>query len=667
LKSQTIPSNDKWMEYLEELSEELENEEQMESLYADLSYLAEHPMDLNTATADMFKRLPFLSDVQIEAILAYRKRYGSMATIYELKNLEELDRSTIELFIPFVYAGEVSSRRPVTFRNLQKYGKSEFVVRYDPLLQEKQGYKPQPDSILQQYPNRKYLGEPFYHSLRYSYTFDERVQAGLVAEKDAGEPFWKRTHKGYDYYSVHLLLRDMGWLKTLAVGDYKVSFGQGLVVSHDFMPGRNAFLTQAERRTNGFRRHYSTNETDFFRGAASTVRWKDWEASLFYSCRRLDASADSLRITSFKTDGLHRVENDRSKMHTAGTQTYGGNVRYATPQVAIGLTAMRYDYGNLYVDPEPAPYNRFYFRGTQNVNVGLDYLFKIKSLKLFGETAVSANGGRATLNAFQWTPASYVSGLILYRSYARDYQAYYANAFAQNSTVQNEEGLYMGVQLTPAPRWKCAGYVDFFRFPWMKYNVDAPSSGIEYMGQADYSIRNAWSMYLRYRYRQRERNHVSGTLPETPLMPYAQHRVRWQMTSSPLTGLVLRTAADVSLYREALQQESFGWMISQSAGWKSVRIPLQADVYLACFDTDDYNSRLSSYEKKLLYVYNTPFLYGQGMRLSSVVRYHLTERFSLSAKIAWTHYFEGDTIGSDLEAIEGRNRIDLNLMGQLKI
>ena len=54
------------------------------------------------------------------------------------------------------------------------------------------------------YPNRKYLGEPFYHSVRYSYEFDERIQFGLVAEKDVGEPFWNEYHKGYDYYSVHL-------------------------------------------------------------------------------------------------------------------------------------------------------------------------------------------------------------------------------------------------------------------------------------------------------------------------------------------------------------------------------------------------------------------------------------------------------------------------------
>jgi hypothetical protein len=663
-KAQTAFSADKWMEYLEDLSEDLESEERIEALYADLSYLAEHPLDLNTTDAETFRRLPFLSDAQIEALLACRKRYGPWATVYELKNIEALDLLTLELLLPFVYAGEVDTRRPLTLRNLLKYGSNELVVRYDPPLQEKQGYRPQPDSLLQRYPNRQYLGEPFYHSIRYSLTFDERLQAGLVAEKDAGEPFANRVHRGYDYYSAHVLLRDLGWLKTLAVGDYKVSFGQGLVISQDFMPGRNAFLTQAERRTNGIRRHYSTNETDFLRGVASTARWKDFNLSLFYSYRRLDATVNGTQITSFKTDGLHRVANDREKMRRAATQTWGANLRYATPQVVIGLTALSYTW-NRSVEPEPAPYNRFYFRGRQNANAGVDYLFKNRQMKVFGETAVSGNGAWATLNAFRWTPASYVSALILYRSYARHYQAFYGYAFAQNSAVQNEQGLYLGIQWTPAAHWQLSGYADFFRFPWMKYNVDAPSSGVEYMGQADYANGGKWSMYLRYRYRQKEQNHTSGNQPETQVLPYGQHRLRWQMTSVPAAEVSLRTAADASFYSEE-GRKSRGWMVSRRVEWKPVRLPLQADLDLAYFHTDDYDSRLSSYEKKLLYVYNTPFLYGKGMRLSAVGRYSPAKRLCLSAKIGWTHYFEGESVGSGLETIEGRDRIETSLMVQWK-
>ena len=664
---QSVLQGDKWVEYLEDLAENTENEEQIETLYTDLSYLAEHPLDLNTATAEAFRRLPFLSDGQIDSILAYRKRYGIMASVYELKNVEELDRSTLELLSAFVYAGETDTRLPLTFRNLRKYGVNELVVRFDPALQRKQGYEPQPDSILQQYPNRKYTGESFYHSFRYSRTFDDRMQAGFVAEKDAGEPFANRIGKGYDYYSAHLLLRDIGRLKTLVVGDYKVSFGQGLVISHDFTPGRNAFLAQAERRTNGFRRHYSTNELNFFRGAAATLRWKDMEASFFYSYRHLDATIHDEYITSFKTDGLHRTEGDREKMHTAKTQTYGGNIRYSTPHLVVGATAVSYHFGNLSVEPEPAPYNRFYFRGRQNVNFSADYLWTNNRLKLFGETAVSGNGGLATLNALQWTPASYASGLILYRSYARNYQAFYGNAFAQSSQVQNEQGIYMGMQIDPAAHWKVSGYADFFRFPWLKYGVDAPSSGVEYMVQVDYAAQGALSSYLRYRYRQKESGRISADESESLILPDVQHRIRWQAAYDPTTEWLLRTAADVALYFEQAGRTSRGWLVSQNVAWKPAHIPLQADLYVACFHTDDYFSRIISYEKKLTYVYNTQFLYGKGMRLSGIVRYFLRKRLSFSVKTAWTHYLDGDTIGSGLESIKGRNRIELNLMMQWKI
>ena len=103
--SQIEYSVDKWMEYVEELALETEDTERIESLYADLSYLTEHPFDLNTVTEEQLKRLSFLSDRQIEQLLSYRKRYGNMVSIYELKNIDDLDFQTISLLLPFVYIG----------------------------------------------------------------------------------------------------------------------------------------------------------------------------------------------------------------------------------------------------------------------------------------------------------------------------------------------------------------------------------------------------------------------------------------------------------------------------------------------------------------------------------------------------------------------------------
>ncbi len=656
--SQEIISVDKWMDYVEELAEESEEDtESIEKLYNDLSYLSENPLNLNRMTVEQLKQIPFLSDIQILNMLDYLKKHGEFVSIYELKNIRFLDMETIELIFPFVYVGEIDKTRPFTMKNLLKFGTNEFLSRYDRCLNEKKGYKEVPDSILQQYPNRKYIGEPFYTSLRYSYSFDNRLQIGVVAEKDAGEAFWNSSNKGYDFYSVHALLKDMGRVRTLAIGDYKISFGQGLVISNDFTPSRSSILSQAERRNNGFRRHYSTNENDFFRGVASTLSVGKFDVSAFYSNRKADATADEYTISSFKTDGLHRTAGDLEKKRNIRIETIGGNIRYASPRFLIGVTALTYSFGGLSVEPELKPYNVFYFRGKRNTNIGVDYTWRHRQLVFFGETALSENGALATLNAFQWSASSGLKVLLLHRHYDRKYQAFYGNAFSQSSTVQNEDGLYFSMQWAPFAYWRFSGYADFFRFPWIKYGIDAPSSGQEYMIQADFNKIKNTTISARYRFRQREKNITDGN--EVMILPVDQHRVRLQITHKPSAIMTLRTSIEGNVYDDDVLTSSRGWVISQSAGWKKMNLPVQADISIAYFHTDDYNSRIYSNEKNMLYSFYVPSFYGEGARLSAVFRYNFTKKLYISAKLAWTHYYDRDVMGTGLEEIEGRDKIDL--------
>lgn len=657
--SQTNIYVDKWMEYIEELATEIEDQEQIESLYTELSYLSEHPFDINKVTAEQLDIFPFLSDIQIQEIIDYRHKYGNMVSLYELKNIEELDFQTISLLLPFIYidsSGDPVDKLLFTVDNLLKKGRNELKIRYDQCFQQKKGYKEQADTILAVYPNRKYLGEPFYHSFSYSYTFDDRLQIGLVGEKDAGEPFWNKYHKGYDYYSVHLFLKDISKLKSLVIGDYKVSFGQGLVVSNDFKPSRSTALTQ--RRNYGFRRHYSTNETDFFRGAAATLSFDKLEYSFFYSYRKMDASVESGKFTSIKIDGLHRLPRDRENKQAVSMQTLGGNIRYSSTSFSMGVTALSYSFGKLEMQPDPKPYNLYYFRGSRNINASIDYLLKSRYVKFSGETAFSQNGALATLNNIQLTPTSYVMFLLSHRYYDKQYQSFFGNAFSQNTAVQNEQGIYMGIQFTPFPYWKLSAYADTFRFPWLKYGVDAPSKGKEYMGQVDYTKSKSFSAYLRYRYRENEKNYLQEGNNVVSILPCSQHRLRLQTVYALTSSVVFRTSVDGIFYQEQ-QTKNKGFMFAQSMGWKPVSIPVQTDLYIGLFRTDNYTTRISSYEKNLLYAFNMPSFYGKGIRLATTISWKILDRLSLSAKFACTHYTDRDTIGTDLELIEGSTKTDL--------
>jgi len=663
--SQEVEENEtveKWEEYIEELMEEAEEEgeggdesvEDIQTLHDDLSELASNPLNINTITADALRRIPFLSEMQILNILDYRKKQWKFVSIYELKNIPFLDMQTIELILPFLYVGEVDNRRNLTLQNALRYGRSELLLRYDRTLEKKSGYNDFSDSILLKYPNRRYVGEPFYHSLRYSYSYYDRVQAGFVGEKDAGEAFMNSRHKGYDYYSAHFILKETGILRTLALGDYKVSFGQGLVVSNDFKPSRSMTLTQSERKNNGFRRHYSTNEYNYFRGAAATIALGHFDVSAFYSNRLKDAIADSVVLTSFKKDGLHRTEGDWSKRNAYRETSFGGNLRYSSPVLLIGLTGMTTSFGGLQVDPTPHPYNLFYFRGERISNFSVDYSLKHRRLSFYGETAMSDNGAFATVNGLQWSLSTSFKTLMLYRNYSRRYQSLYGNAFAQSTGVQNEEGIYLSLQWNPIAYWRLSSYADFFRFPWLKYNVDAPSSGKEYMLQADFTGIQKATLSVRYRYRQLERNIIVAQ--EATIEPTDQHRLRLQLNSNPSRKISLRTTIEGCEYNS----DSRGWIISQNAGWKDSNSKIQADIYLAFFDSDDYYSRVYSREKNLFYSIYIPSFIGEGVRLAAVARYNFTSKIQIAVKAALTKFYDAETISSDNELIEGDHKTDIS-------
>ena len=642
--SQQSIAVDKWMEYVDQWAEQSDNTMQAQTLFDDLSYLVAHPININTADVNQFMQLPFLSDIQIQGIIAYIKRYGAMVSMYELKAIEALDMETIELLIPFVYYGKQEDiyAKP-SLKNLLKYGKHELSFSYNQCFQQKEGYKPYTVDNASTGLNKRYEGEPFYHAIRYGYTFKDKVQAGFVAEKDAGEPFLKPIHKGYDSYSAHLLYKDTGWIRTIALGDYKASFGQGLVFSQSFTPSRSMILTQGDRRTNGFRRHYSTNEFDFLRGGAVTLGHKAWEWSAFYSYRVLDATLHEGDIRSIKKDGLHRTLGDRNKLRRATMQTYGGNVRYALPNLRVGVTAVAYSLGDMRINPPLQPYNRYYFRGSSYYNMGVDYLFKWNNLTFYGETAYAQNGALATLNALRLAPRSFLSFLILQRSYSKRYQAFYGSAFGQQSSVQNEEGVYVGMEVSPFAKWKVSIYADVYRFPWIRYGTKSPTTGEEYQIQTTYTHNKNLSFQLRYRYKE---SHKSN-----------QQRMRLQSNYLISDCWVLKTSLDAVDYSTTADQ-SFGFMLSQGVGYKPLAIPFQLDLFGGYFNTDNYFSRITSYEKNILYTYSSASFYGEGARLACSLRYTWNETLSFYLKLAHTYYTDRSEIGSTLETIQGSNKTD---------
>lgn len=640
---------------LEELSVNNDEEEGRDwsNELEELSERIQQPVNLNTATKEQLEQFPFLSDQQIENLLAYVYIHGQMQTVYELQLVKDIDQRTIQYLLPFVCAQPVNKQTSLPrFKDLFTYGKQELLTRLDVPFYTRKGYE------------KTYLGPAPYHSLRYGFRYRENLYIGLAAEKDAGEPFGAlHNKKGYDYYSFYLLIKDINRLKTLALGNYRLSFGQGLVVSTDYLMGKSAYSSSFTFRSGGIRKHSSTDEYNYFRGIAAAVNLNKWLVlSAFYSHRSMDGVVENNEITSIYKTGLHRSAKEADKTNAFTLQLTGANLTYQHNNLKLGVTGIYYFFNRPY-EPDLRTYAKYNLRGNRFYNIGVDYSYRWHQLSFQGETAIGKRG-LATLNRLQYTPVQGYRLMLVHRYYAHDYWAMFANSFGESSTVQNENGWYLAAEAAPMRHWRFFASVDLFSFPWWKYRISKPSQGVDVLFQTTFAPKKNLDMYFNYRYKQKERD-VTGTKGAV-ILPTYHHRFRYRLNYAPHTALSFRTTLDYNHFQSLGKPGVQGYQASQRASYQLPWFPMNISLQGSYFHTDDYDSRVYVSEPGLIYSLYTPSFQGEGIHLSARLRYDINSHWMILCKFGQTVYYDRDEISSGSDLIAENKKADLQMQLRLK-
>ena len=622
----------------------------------ELSNRLQEPVNLNSATREQLEQFPFLSDIQIEHLLAYIYIHGQMETIYELQLVEELDRQTIQYLLPFVCIKAINNEPAFRWKTMLKdagrYGKNEVLTRLDIPFYKRKGYE------------HTYLGPSVYNSVKYTFRYRDQLYAGGVAEKDAGEPFAALHNRyGYDYYSFYLLLQNCGRLKLLAVGNYRLSFGQGLVMSTDYLMGKTIYASSFNNRSTGIKRHSSTDEYNYFRGVATTVALtKRLSVSAFYSHRNMDGVVTDGEITSVYKTGLHRSRKEADKKNLLTSQLTGGNVSYQQNHIRLGITGIYYVFNRPY-EPELTGYSKYNIHGNHFYNLGIDYAYRWRRFSFQGETAIGKQGW-ASLNRLQYSPVQDIQFMLIHRFYSYDYWAMYAHSFGEGSTVQNEQGYYVGLETTPFSHWRFFVSFDLFSFPWKKYRINKPSRGTDGLIQATFTPRTNLSMYLKYRYKQKERD-LTGS-KGTLTLPIFHHQLRYRLNYSLNDVFSSRTTLDYNHFHSQDRAATKGYQVTQMISSQLPWTRLFADVQGSYFCTDDYESRVYVSEKGLLYTFYTPSFQGRGFRCAVRLRYELNKHWLFITKFGETIYLNRNEIGSGNDLIYGNKKADIQMQLRIK-
>ena len=655
------PSENLIEEVLEDLSVNNDINNSVNSLnweneLEELSNRLQEPVNLNSATREQLEQFPFLSDIQIEHLLAYIYIHGQMETIYELQLVEELDRQTIQYLLPFVCIKDINNEPAFRWKTMLKdagrYGKNEVLTRLDIPFYKRKGYE------------HTYLGPSVYNSVKYTFRYRDQLYAGGVAEKDAGEPFAALHNRyGYDYYSFYLLLQNCGRLKSLAVGNYRLSFGQGLVMSTDYLMGKTIYASSFNNRSAGIKRHSSTDEYNYFRGVATTVALtKRLSVSAFYSHRNMDGVVTDGEITSVYKTGLHRSRKEADKKNLLTSQLTGGNVSYQQNHIRLGITGVYYVFNRPY-EPELTGYSKYNIHGNHFYNLGIDYAYRWRRFSFQGETAIGKQGW-ASLNRLQYSPVQDIQFMLIHRFYSYDYWAMYAHSFGEGSTVQNEQGYYVGLETTPFNHWRFFVSFDLFSFPWKKYRINKPSRGTDGLIQATFTPRTNLSMYLKYRYKQKERD-LTGS-KGTLTLPIFHHQLRYRLNYSLNDVFSSRTTLDYNHFHSQDRAATKGYQVTQMISSQLPWTRLFADVQGSYFCTDDYDSRVYVSEKGLLYTFYTPSFQGRGFRCAVRLRYELNKHWLFITKFGETIYLNRNEIGSGNDLIYGNKKADIQMQLRIK-
>lgn len=631
-----------WQEDMQEWTtpEDMGDNTNME-LLEDLSI---NKINLNQITREQLEQLPFLSAQQVEGIMEYLDRYGPIRSLNELKMIPELDYQTCQQLTHYVMIGkERPARVWPRLSDVAKYGKHTFMATAKIPFYERRGDR------------NGYMGYRMRHDLRYQFNYNNRIKFGITAAQDAGEPFFaNRNTMGYDHYSYYFQLRNIGKLEALNLGLYRVQMGMGLIMNTGFHLGKLATLQSMGRNSKLLTAHTSRSVVGYLQGAAATVSLsKQFKLTAFASYRPVDATLneDGTARTLVNT-GYHRTPTEMDKKYNTHETDLGFSIGWRKGMLYINANGIYTHLDRrLSPDKESTLYRRYAIEGSDLSNFSLDYGYNNYRMSFAGETAINRDGAIAAIHSLSYVVSEQIKLTAIHRYFDKSYTALHAYSFCEGGSVQNEHGIYLGINWQPARSWLIQGYADYAHFSWPRYRISAPSDAFDAMVTTKYS-QQKWSLEARYRLHLRQQDNAT----KDRLINRTDHQVRlnWSYTVAP--KLTLRTQAN-AVSKATEQGNQKGIMLCEEAAWKWRW--LQIDANFGWFNTDDYNSRIYYFEKSVLYDHTSTMYYGQGIHYTLMAKAELGKRLTLAAKMMVTNYFDRSFISSGLQQVDRSSMADM--------
>ena len=600
----------------EHLSEEI-----LEQL--ELSQESKTP-NLNNLSYEMATNLLELSDYQYYQLQLYIEEHGQLYSIYELDAIDGFSvKERLRLAVLAVIAPP--PKRKPTFKELWRASKSVLWVRYGQVVEQQAGY----DTTR----TNHYDGSPAHVQFRYDYNVLQHFGFRIAGEKDAGEQFFRGKQKyGFDHYSGSVYVKKLKWLKCALLGDYRLNFGQGLVLGSSMMSGKGGEISTIRRFAEGVRPVATTNESKLFRGGAVTLGNINWSGSLF--------AGDVTESTS---------------------NAFGGAVSYRRAYFSVGLHAVFF---SNYADTAIAREKWHALFHPSRMNAGFSYHAVWRRQLFFGEMAVNETGKVSMLHTAVFSVNPVFRFATLVRFYTTGYEAPMGRAFRVTSGDCGEFGTYLAGHLVLSRKIEADVFFDYYRLLWLSYLTDAPTQGVDGGAAVTFRISRNSTLTMRYQWRSKPKNE-SGEDYLRRLTGLNRHRIRLQWSNEPSPLLKLKTEVSAIFNQSDGTKWKKGILMYQDVVLNFRKPQLSLYMRVAYFDSDTYDERLYAYENDVYYAFTVGSYYYQGMRAYLMLRYKI-QNLSIWLRVSRTHYLDRETISSGLTQIDKPHKTEVKVQGMYR-
>ena len=610
---------------IDNLEFQIENLDEAENITEELVERLEYAREdarpnLNNLAYETAVNQLYLSDYQYYQLQLYIENHGPLYSIYEIPAIDGFTVEDMRQLADKAVIAPPPKDRP-TFRELMRSSKSVFWLRYGQVVERQAGY----DTSR---PNH-YEGSPAHMQFRYDFSVQRHLGFRVAGEKDAGEAFFRGKQKyGFDHYSGSVYVKDIKWLKYAVLGDYRLNFGQGLVLGSSMMSGKGAGVTAVRRFGDGIRPVATTNESQFFRGGAFTFGNVQWSGSGFVG------EITESRYTAF-----------------------GGAVSYRRAQFSVAAHAICYGESS---DSATLGEKWLSLCNPKQWNAGLSYHALVGKALLFGEAAVNEKCRPTVLQGAVVPLAPVFQLAAMFRYYAMGYQSPMGSGFRASSGDCGEIGAYLTGHLVLSRNLEADLFCDYYRLRWLSYRTDAPVQGMDAGLSLTCRLPRKGTLYMRYQWKSKPKNEGDDALMHR-LVGQGRHRFRLQLAHTSLP--YMNTKTEISMVFNKSSDESHwykGVLMYQDLAFNLKKPQLSIHLRVAYFDTDRYDERLYAYENDVYYAFTIGSYYYQGLRACLVLRYKI-KNFSVWFRMARTHYLNKNDISSGMTYIDKPHKTEVKV------